>query len=206
VEWDWVPLVHWPLIGLEYQWWIWWSENGQQTEVFWENLPQCHFMHHKSHMTWIWIKPRPLLWGVGDWPLSYGMALYLQNIGACLPHCMLSWPWGPQYNMWRVFQFSFTLASKLSPISMIRVNTNLCQVMSCQIVGLIHVWLENWFWNSKKILSGLESLLIQAPKLDVMPEKRWTTLMHIFTWSFLVWGLHYIMQQPHFSDERLYEL
>jgi hypothetical protein len=30
---------------------------GRGTDVFVENLPQCHFVHHKSNVTWPGIKP-----------------------------------------------------------------------------------------------------------------------------------------------------
>jgi hypothetical protein len=34
----------------------------RETEVLRGHLPQCHFVHHKPHMTWPGTEPRPLMW------------------------------------------------------------------------------------------------------------------------------------------------
>jgi hypothetical protein len=39
-----------------------------ETEVLGENLPQCHFVHHKSHMTWPGLESEPQRWKAGDYP------------------------------------------------------------------------------------------------------------------------------------------
>jgi hypothetical protein len=41
-------------------------ELAGETEVLGENLPQCHFAHHKYHMKWPGIEPGPPRWEAGD--------------------------------------------------------------------------------------------------------------------------------------------
>jgi hypothetical protein len=42
-------------------------ELSVETEVLGEDLPQCHFVHHKSHMTWTGIEHWQPRWEAGDY-------------------------------------------------------------------------------------------------------------------------------------------
>jgi hypothetical protein len=44
--------VEWKLLG--------------ETEVVGENMPQWHFVHHKSHMAWPELESQPPRWEAGD--------------------------------------------------------------------------------------------------------------------------------------------
>jgi hypothetical protein len=62
--WKWVHLVLRPLFGLLYQPQMMMiveqsveCELAGKTEVLGENLPQCHFDHHKPHITWPGLEP-----------------------------------------------------------------------------------------------------------------------------------------------------
>jgi hypothetical protein len=50
-------------------------ELAGETEVLGENLPQCHFVPQKSHMTWPGLEPGPPRWEAGSYPpeLWHGM-------------------------------------------------------------------------------------------------------------------------------------
>jgi hypothetical protein len=50
-----------------------WELPGE-TEILGENLPQCHFVHHRSYMTRPDIEPGPLWWEASGNCLSYGTA------------------------------------------------------------------------------------------------------------------------------------
>jgi hypothetical protein len=41
-------------------------ELAGETEILGENVPQCQFVHHKSHMTWQRVEPGPPPWQAGD--------------------------------------------------------------------------------------------------------------------------------------------
>jgi hypothetical protein len=70
----------------------WWFPG--ETEVFRENLPQCHFIYHKSHMTWPGANPGRRSGKPAINNLSYGTAISVKYILILSFHLRLDLPYG----------------------------------------------------------------------------------------------------------------
>jgi hypothetical protein len=76
-------------------------ELAEETKILGENLPQCHFVHHKSHITWPGLERGQPLWEADDWPhgsFVKSSRSYWNHVWAYLHengiHCLVtcSWP------------------------------------------------------------------------------------------------------------------
>jgi hypothetical protein len=61
--------TNWHVVLSPDDWW-WWMWSSQRNDN-WQgkrkySLPQCHSVHHKSHMTWLGLEPGLLWWEAGD--------------------------------------------------------------------------------------------------------------------------------------------
>jgi hypothetical protein len=93
-------LVEWGLAG--------------ETEVLGENMPQCYFMYHKSHMTWLGLEHGPSRWNNSDSDnnisCSFSIVLFLDDIRNFIGSLIAKMEEGKkQYAIWCKKQTSYIL-------------------------------------------------------------------------------------------------